>query len=118
MHTATITVITGSVPGAPTIGAATAGNGQASVTFTAPGDNGGSQITGYTVTCVSSNGGATGTGSGPGSPCRRRWFDERQHLYVQRDGVECERCGSGIESVQQFRADELEEPDNHVRSAR
>jgi len=39
------------VPGAPTIGAATPGNGQASIAFTAPGSNGGSPITSYTVTC-------------------------------------------------------------------
>jgi uncharacterized protein (TIGR02145 family) len=38
------------VPGAPTIGTATAGNAQATVTFTAPINNGGSAITGYTVT--------------------------------------------------------------------
>src|ERR1035437_8543587 len=50
-----------SVPGAPTIGTATAGNAQASVTFTAPASNGGSTITGYTVT--SNPGGVTGTGS-------------------------------------------------------
>ena len=50
------------VPGAPTIGTATAGNAQASVTFTPPASNGGSAITGYTVT--SSPGGFTGTGAG------------------------------------------------------
>jgi uncharacterized protein (TIGR02145 family) len=49
------------VPGAPTIGTATAGNTQATVTFTAPGSNGGSAITGYTVT--SSPGGFIATGS-------------------------------------------------------
>jgi len=49
------------VPGAPTIGTATAGNAQATVTFTAPVNNGGSAITGYTVT--SSPGGFTGAGS-------------------------------------------------------
>jgi hypothetical protein len=36
-------------PGAPTIGTATAGTAQATVTFTAPSSNGGSDITGYTV---------------------------------------------------------------------
>ncbi len=45
--------ITGSaatVPGAPTIGTATPGNAQATVTFTPPAPNGSSAITGYTVT--------------------------------------------------------------------
>jgi uncharacterized protein (TIGR02145 family) len=50
------------IPGAPTIGTATAGNAQATVTFTPPASNGGSAITGYTVT--SSPGGITGTGLG------------------------------------------------------
>ncbi len=50
------------VPGAPTIGTATAGNANASVTFTAPVDRGSpATITGYTVT--STPGGITGTGS-------------------------------------------------------
>jgi hypothetical protein len=40
------------VPGAPTIGAATPGNTQATIAFTAPASNGGSAITGYTVTCT------------------------------------------------------------------
>ena len=39
-------------PGAPTGVSATAGDGQATVTFTAPGSDGGSAITGYTVTSV------------------------------------------------------------------
>jgi uncharacterized protein (TIGR02145 family) len=52
------------VPGAPTIGTATKGNAQASVTFTAPASNGGSAITGYTVT--SNTGGFFATG--PASP--------------------------------------------------
>jgi M6 family metalloprotease-like protein len=38
------------VPGAPTIGTATAGNGQATLTWTAPASNGGSAVTGYKVT--------------------------------------------------------------------
>ncbi|NCB41945.1 MAG: hypothetical protein EOM59_04935 [Clostridia bacterium] len=49
------------VPGAPTIGTATRGDSQASVTFTAPVSNGGTAITGYTVT--SSPGGLTGVGA-------------------------------------------------------
>ena len=47
------------VPGAPTIGTATAGNAQATVTFTAPGSNGGSPILDYRAT--SSPGGITAT---------------------------------------------------------
>ena len=49
----------------PTGAAATAGNGQAIVSYTAPADDGGAAITQYTA--VSSPGGLTGT-SGDGSP--------------------------------------------------
>jgi uncharacterized protein (TIGR02145 family) len=49
------------VPGAPVIGTATAGDSQVVVTFNPPVSNGGSAITGYTVT--SSPGGISGTGS-------------------------------------------------------
>lgn len=48
------------VPGAPTIGTATAGSASASVTFTAPSDIGGGAITSYTVI---SSGGQVGTGA-------------------------------------------------------
>lgn len=51
------------VPGAPTMGSATAGNGQATVTFSAPASDGGSAITSYTATFS-----AGGTASGAGSP--------------------------------------------------
>jgi LruC domain-containing protein len=47
------------VPDAPTIGTAVAGDGLASVSFTAPLDDGGSAITGYTATSLP--GGFTGT---------------------------------------------------------
>ena len=58
----THTVAIPTAPDAPTIGAATAGDGQASVAFTAPANNGGSAITGYTVT--SNPGGITAGGNG------------------------------------------------------
>jgi predicted RNA-binding protein with TRAM domain len=48
--TASTTATPITTPGAPTIGTATAGNGQATVTFTAPASNGGSVITSYSVT--------------------------------------------------------------------
>jgi hypothetical protein len=58
--TITVSNISITVPAAPTIGTATAGNTQASVSFTAPASNGGSPITGYTVT---SSAGQTATGT-------------------------------------------------------
>lgn len=45
--TATVTV-----PGPPTIGTVTAGDGSATVTFTAPASNGGASITRYTASCT------------------------------------------------------------------
>lgn len=60
--------VNAAVPGAPTIGTATAGNAKATVSFTPPADNGGAPITGYTVTATDTttpaNGGQTATGSG------------------------------------------------------
>ena len=53
--------ITSTVPGPPTTVTASAGNAQATISFTAPSSNGGSPITGYTVT--SSPGGITATGA-------------------------------------------------------
>ena len=58
---ASLAVTPFTVPDAPTSPVATAGNSQASVAFTAPAFNGGSAITGYTVT--SSPGGFTATGA-------------------------------------------------------
>lgn len=51
------------VPGAPTIGTATAGNASASIAFTAPVSTGGSAITGYTATCTAGTASRTGTGT-------------------------------------------------------
>ena len=54
---------TGTVPGAPTGATVVPGTGQATVTFTAPANNGGSSITVYTAT--SNPGGFVGTCAGP-----------------------------------------------------
>ncbi len=61
--TATVT-INAVAAGAPTIGAATPGNGQASIAFAPPVSNGGAAITSYTVSC---NPGSI-MGSGAASP--------------------------------------------------
>lgn len=53
------------VPGAPTIGTATAGDGYVDVAFTAPASDGGSPITGYTATLSTGE-----TNTGASSPIR------------------------------------------------
>jgi hypothetical protein len=52
--------VTPTAPGAPTLQSIVPGNGQVTVNFTAPASNGGSAITGYTVTC--NPGGITASG--------------------------------------------------------
>ena len=64
----TVSVISATpAPGAPTIGTATAGPASATVRFTPPASNGGSTITGYSVTATDTttpaDGGQTATGS-------------------------------------------------------
>ncbi|HEY1278931.1 MAG TPA: fibronectin type III domain-containing protein, partial [Acidimicrobiales bacterium] len=65
--TATLLVVAPTAPGAPTVTSVTPSLGQISVAF-APGSDGGSAITGYTAKCTSSNGGATRSVNGAGSP--------------------------------------------------
>jgi hypothetical protein len=62
VSTATNSVTPATVPDAPTIGTATGGNGQATITFSAPVSNGGSAITYYTVS--SNTGGFVAYGEG------------------------------------------------------
>jgi hypothetical protein len=56
------------VPGAPTIGSASAGDTSASVSFDPPIYDGSDPISSYTVSCASSDGGASGSATGPYSP--------------------------------------------------
>ena len=65
-----VSVTPATVPGAPALGKATAGNASASIGYTAPNSNGGSAITGYTASCVSGTGttAVTKTGTGSSSP--------------------------------------------------
>jgi FtsP/CotA-like multicopper oxidase with cupredoxin domain len=56
-------ILVATVPGAPTAVTAVAGNGTATVNFTAPASNGGSAITLYTVTSTPGNITATGAAS-------------------------------------------------------
>ncbi len=51
------------VPGAPTIGTATAGNSSASIAFTAPTNTGTSSISSYIATCTATNSTLTATGT-------------------------------------------------------
>ena len=81
------------VPGAPTGVSAVAGNGQATVSFTAPGSNGGAAISSYTVTA--SPGGATA--SGASSPIVVSGLDERHVVHVHGHGDERGRDGRRVE---------------------
>jgi len=56
------------LPGAPTITGVSVSSGNASITFTVPGSNGGSAITSYTATCQTATGGGSRTATGAGSP--------------------------------------------------
>ena len=67
-HMATATFNAIGPPGAPTGVTATAGNGQATVSFIPPTINGGSAITSYTVTAYLSNGTVAATATGASSP--------------------------------------------------
>ena len=83
-------------PGAPTGVTATAGNGQATVGFTAPASNGGSAITGYTVTSSPGNITANGTTS----PITVPGLTNGAELHLHRHGHERDRHEPAVEPVE------------------
>jgi titin len=66
--TAAVSATPRTVPGAPTITGWTPTTSNVTLSFSAPASNGGSAITGYTAACTSTNGGATQSATGAGSP--------------------------------------------------
>ena len=80
----------GVAPDAPTITGITIGRNAVSVAFTPNGD-GGDPITGYTVTCDSSDGGASQSVSDVASPITVSAADERQHVQLHGRGDEHRR---------------------------
>jgi hypothetical protein len=63
----TYTLVSSSAPGAPTLGAVTAGDGRATVNWTAPANPGSSALTGYTVTATATTGSPVRANAGPGA---------------------------------------------------
>lgn len=86
------------VPGAPTIGTASAGNAAASTTFTAPASDGGSAITSYTTTAyrVSDNV-SVGSVTGAGSPATVTGLTNGVAVYLKTKATNA--VGTGPESA-------------------
>lgn len=63
----TYTLVVASAPGAPVLGAVTAGDGRATVNWTAPTDPGSSAVTGYGVTATPPSGTPVRGNAGPGA---------------------------------------------------
>ena len=90
-------------PGAPTGVTATAGNGSATVSWTAPSSNGGSAITSYTVTpYIGSTAQApvTVTGSPPATNDHGARADQRHRLHLHRVGDQRHRHRARLRTIQ------------------
>ena len=104
----TITSPPASPPGAPTGVTATATDGQALVSFTAPPSNG-FPITSYTVT--SSPGGYVYTRHV--EPDRRDRADQRHELHLHGHGLQRRRARSGLGPVERRHAARRADPAGH-----
>jgi hypothetical protein len=95
----TTAVVPATVPGAPTIGSATAGTGQATVTFTRPASDGGSALLDYTVKAIDvtnrANGGQTATGTSSPLTVTGLTAGDQYYFRVEATNV----MGSGTESA-------------------
>ncbi|MGZ5403677.1 MAG: fibronectin type III domain-containing protein [Nocardioides sp.] len=89
------------VPGPVSVTGSTPSAGAVSVAFNPPKNNGGSPITGYTVQCVSTDGGGTGTRSGSGSPIRVTGLSagKRYHCRVKATNAVGDSLFSGFGST-------------------
>ena len=92
------------VPGAPTGVSAAPANGSASVSFTAPASNGGSALTGYTVTATDTTNRANGgqTASGSASPINVTGLtngDSYTFTVTATNGVGTGPASSGVVAV-------------------
>ncbi len=89
----------GQLPGAPTGVTAAAGDGQASVSFTAPVLNGGSAITGYAVTATPASG-PTVTATGSSSPVTITGLTDGVVYVVSVAAVNATGTGPGGQAVE------------------
>ena len=90
-------------PGAPTGVTATAGNGSANVSWTAPSSNGGSPITSYTVTPYigsTAQTPVTVTGSPPATSTTVTGLTNGTSLHLHRVGDQRHRHRAGLRAIQ------------------
>ena len=79
-----VTPVPATVPGAPVIGSAVAGNANATVNFAAPASNGGAPITGYTVASIPAGGTDFNAGSTSSSHLMTGLVNGTQYTFTVR----------------------------------
>ena len=80
---ATVLIPAAVVPGAPTVTSSTPSAGAVSVAFNPPANNGGSPITSYVASCVSTDGGATKSKTGTASPLQVIALTSGKHYHCR-----------------------------------